>query len=315
MREAWNGAGGWDYFRSGPTGRPLPDYARGFRFVEVNTTFYRHPSIVDARRWRRSVPLDFTFAVKGHRSITHGAGFQATRAALSAVARDLAIAHALRADVLVLETPPDRKFGREEVRVFRDIAAIDPKTRIGLEARAYAGRALPATLASALRDAGGIDVVDLSKGQRPRVASDVLYTRLLGQGSGNAWEFSDDELRKISAAAKKHDARRMAFAFHGVRMYKDAARFLTFERTGRLPPATRHVGIEAIQEVLEPDARFPAKREDLLRDHGWKVIATEGRGNVHASELLEPLPSRPYASLADVLAALCRWGGAAVAKP
>ncbi len=313
MREAWIGAGGWGYFRGGPTGRPLPDYARAFRFVEVNVTFYRHPSILDARRWRRSVPPEFEFSVKGHRTITHGAGFQATRSSLFALARDLAIARALRTDIIILEIPPDRKFGREEVRAFRDLAAVEPRTRIGLEARAYAGRPLPAALASALRDAGGIDVVDLSKGHEPRVASDVLYTRLLGRGASNAWELSDDELREVSVAAMRPDAGRTVFAFHGVRMYKDAARFLTFERTGRFPPATRRVGIEAVREALEPDARFPATREDLIQDQGWKVIATERRGNVHAGELLERLPSRAYTSLPEVIAALRRpgrgWGG------
>ncbi len=299
----WIGAGGWAYFR-GPSGRPLPDYARAFAFVEVNATFYRHPSILDARRWRRSVPEDFAFAVKGHRSITHAGPMRASRTAIAAMARDAAIARALRADVLVLETPPAHAFGREEVHAFRDLAAVAPTLRIGLETRAYTGRPLPAALASVLRDVAGIDVVDLSKGHLPRVGSDVMYTRLLGKGSGNAWEFSDAEIRELSAAAKRQDSGRTMFAFHGVRMYKDAARYRSFDRTGALPPATRLLGLDAIQEVLEPDARFPATRSELLKDHGWKVIAVEGRGNVHAAELLRALPDRRYPSLDRVLASL-----------
>ena len=70
MAEAWIGAGGWGYFR-GPSGRPLEDYARAFRFAEANVTFYRHPSLTTVRRWRRSVPRGFRFAVKANRFISH----------------------------------------------------------------------------------------------------------------------------------------------------------------------------------------------------------------------------------------------------
>ncbi len=303
VKETLIGAGGWAYFH-GPSGRALPDYSRAFRFVEVNVTFYRHPSVLDARRWRASVPADFVFAVKGHRSITHGQGFRATREARAAFSRDAVIARVLRSDTVVLQTPQDREFGREEVKALRDLAATDPMARIALEPRAYAGRALPAALASALRDVGGLDVVDLSKGETPRVESGGLYTRLMGKGVGNVWEFSDDELREIALAAKGQDSGRMTFAFHGVRMYKDAARFLSFERTGTLPPATRQQGLGAVREVLEPDARFPATKADLLRDHGWKAVAMEGRGNVHAADVLSGLPDRRFASLGEVLASL-----------
>ena len=304
MQEAWIGAGGWGYFRAG-TGPPLREYSRGFRFVEVNTTFYRHPSLVDARRWRRSVPEGFRFALKGHRAITHGERFRSTRKALSAIVRDAAIANVLRADIILLETPRDLPFEAAEVHALREFAAaVGGRVRLALEARAHAGRALPASLSAGLRDVGGIDVVDLSRGSRPRVESDTLYTRLLGKGAHNVWEFSDEELREIDAAARSQESNRMMFAFHGVRMYKDAARFVEFGRTGHSPPATKGRGLEGLREVLAPDARFPATREELLEGHGWKVIAAEGRGNIHASELLGRLPPRRFGSLSDMIAQL-----------
>jgi len=308
MAESWIGAGGWGYFR-GPSGPLLPAYARAFRFVELNASFYRHPSIRDARRWRRSVPHDFHFSVKGHRTITHGERFRATRVTTDALARDGAIARALNADILVLETPRDLEFGRDEVRALEDFSAALPgRMKIALEARAYEGRSLPRPLASALRDAGGIDVVDLSKGDRPRVESDVSYTRLLGKGEQNVWEFSDEELREIDTASRSGSAGRMVFAFHGVRMYKDAARFLEFRSSGMLPPATRTRGQRALEEVLAPDARFPTTRDALLRDHGWKVIALDDGRNVHASKVLSRLPIGPVGSLADLGRVLARVG-------
>ncbi len=304
MADLWIGAGGWGYFH-GSSGRPLTDYARAFRFVEVNTTFYRHPSIVAVRRWRRSVPEDFRFSVKAHRDITHGERMRATRKAMAALARDAAIARALGADLLVLQTPPDLVLGRDQAAAVRDFAAaLGGRVRIAFEARGHDGRSLPAPVASALRETGGIDVVDLSKGQTPRVESDVLYARLFGKGEHNAWEFSDTELREIQAAARGHGGDRMVFAFHGVRMYKDAARFLSLETAGRVPPATRHLGVGAVREVLEPDVRFPTTKKALLARHGWKVITVPGRGNVHASELLRTLPAKVFPSLQNVLSSI-----------
>ncbi|MGO0121995.1 DUF72 domain-containing protein [Desulfothermobacter acidiphilus] len=49
----------------------LPFYAREFNAVELNVTFYRLPRPSTWDRWRQSTPPSFSFAVKGHRSITH----------------------------------------------------------------------------------------------------------------------------------------------------------------------------------------------------------------------------------------------------
>lgn len=52
------GCGGWWGFDGG-----LPRYAHRFDFVEVNTSYYRLPSLSVACGWRRSVPEDFEFSV------------------------------------------------------------------------------------------------------------------------------------------------------------------------------------------------------------------------------------------------------------
>jgi uncharacterized protein YecE (DUF72 family) len=49
----------------------LPAYARSFRTVEVNSTFYGLPSAETVEGWRHAVPDGFTFAVKANRYITH----------------------------------------------------------------------------------------------------------------------------------------------------------------------------------------------------------------------------------------------------
>ncbi len=292
--DALVGAGGWGYFSGG-----LEAYARGFRFVELNVSFYRRIPEATARRWRSRVPDDFVFAVKANQAITHADRLRASARAREAFAHDLKTARILRSPFLILETPPGLRFEAAQLAGLRELAGmLGNGLRLGLEARAYRQRKLPEVLRRTMEENRVLDVVDLSQGP-PRVADEVVYTRLFGPGPANVYQFDDAELRATDRASG--DAVRAAFTFHGVRMYTDAARFLAFKRTGTFPPATSTRGPASLEEVLRPDARFPATREELEREHGWKVVDLDDRTRVHAARLIENLPSRTYASVADVL--------------
>ena len=294
MMDALAGAGGWGYFSGG-----LEAYARGFRFVEVNVSFYRRIPEATARRWRSRVPDDFVFALKANQAITHTDRLRASARARAAFSHDLRIARILRSPFLILETPPGLRFDAVQVAGLRELAGMSGDgLRLGLEPRAYRQRKLPEALRRTMGQDRVLDVVDLSQGP-PRIPDEVVYTRLFGPGPANVYQFDDAELRAIDRASG--DAVRAALTFHGVRMYTDAARFLAFKRTGIFPPATSARGPASLEEVLRPDARFPATREELQREHGWKVIDLDDRTRVHAALLIENLPSRGYVSVADVL--------------
>jgi uncharacterized protein YecE (DUF72 family) len=294
MMEALVGAGGWGYFPGG-----LAGYARGFRFVELNASFYRPVPERHARRWRSSVPDDFVFSVKANRVITHSDRIRASARGRGTFAHDLRIAQVLRSPFVVLETPAEVRFGTEEVAGLQELAKMAPSgIRIGLEARAYRQGRLPEALRRVMEDERILDVVDLSQAQ-PRVGDEEAYTRLFGPGPSNVYQFDDNELRSIDGPST--DSVRAAFAFHGVRMYSDAARFLTFKRTGRFPQATSAKGLASLEEVLRPDARFPASRDELKRDHGWKIIDLDDRTRAHAVRLFETLPSRRFDTLEEML--------------
>ncbi|HEX6159040.1 MAG TPA: DUF72 domain-containing protein [Thermoanaerobaculia bacterium] len=49
----------------------LPTYARAFRGVEVDSTFYALPDPRAVRAWRERTPPDFTFALKMPQEVTH----------------------------------------------------------------------------------------------------------------------------------------------------------------------------------------------------------------------------------------------------
>ena len=297
MAESLVGAGGWGYFSGG-----LEAYAKAFRFVEVNATFYRQIADSTARRWRAQVPSDFVFSVKAHRDVSHGDHLRASAQARAAFAQSLRTARLLRAPFVILETPASLRFDSDQVKGLRNLAAMAPGgTRVGLEARAYAGRDLPASLRRAMGESGVLDVVDLSQ-SRPRVAGDAQYTRLFGPGPHNVYEFDDEDLREIDRRGR--DAVRVAFTFHGVRMYSDAARYLTFRRTGVFPQATPSRGLSSLEAVLSPDARFPSSKDDLVRQHGWKVIDLDDRTRAHAVRLLSALPRQTFHNLDEVVQAL-----------
>jgi len=297
VAETFVGAGGWGYFAGS-----LESYARAFRFVEVNAGFYRPIPKPFAGGWRARVPGDFTFAVKAFRGVTHTDGLRATAPARTSFAHDLQIAGILRAPFVILETPPGLPLRAEQVKGLRDLVGLATDgPRIGLEARAHRSGPLPAAVQRTMEDLGVLDVVDVSR-MAPRIPDDTVYTRLFGPGPHNLYQFDDDELRQIDRAGQ--DAVRIAFTFHGVRMYKDAARFATFKRTGVFPAATSARGVASLEEVLWPDATFPATRKALLRDHGWKVVDADDHTRVHASHLLGALPDRTFRSLDDVIDAL-----------
>ena len=268
MTQALIGAGAWGYFSGG-----LEAYARGFQFVEVNASFYRPVPEAFARRWRARVPEDFVFAVKANRAVSHADRLHASSGARSAFAHGLKIARILRSPFVIVETPPDLPIGRDEVAGLRELAAmVDPGTRFGLEARAHRQGSLPAGLKRTMEERAILDVVDLSQ-MRPRVSDRVVYTRLFGPGPHNMYQFDDAELRDIDRSSG--DAVRAAFTFHGVRMYQDAARFLTFKRTGSFPATTASQGLASLEEVLRPDAHLLHHFLLILRSLCTAVVVSD----------------------------------------
>ncbi len=73
------GTSGWhyDHWRGPFYPQDLPKdsfltfYARHFRSVEINNSFYQLPRGETLAMWRKETPPDFTFALKGSRYITH----------------------------------------------------------------------------------------------------------------------------------------------------------------------------------------------------------------------------------------------------
>src|SRR3989344_489753 len=65
-----------------PKNKWLEYYGQQFKTVEVNSTFYHSMRPATFENWAKSVPKDFTFAVKGSRFITHIKRLKSDRASI-----------------------------------------------------------------------------------------------------------------------------------------------------------------------------------------------------------------------------------------
>jgi hypothetical protein len=154
-----------------------------------------------------------------------------------------------------------------------------------------------------MQDLNLIHCVDLSQTE-PAYKSDILYTRLFGPTGNNVYQFSDEELREIGTKASGPEFEKSILAFHGVKMYKDAARLKVFKDTREFPMVTPNEGLESLREVLSEDCTFPTSSVDLIKRQGWKMIDLTSERRIRAAIVLEKLPNRQYFSVGDVITTL-----------
>jgi uncharacterized protein YecE (DUF72 family) len=295
------GTGGWAYFNI-PGLSPLVAYSRAFDFVEVNSTYYQVPSIERVQSWRRLVPANFKFSVRAHRSIAGTFRFQPVETAIETFKRMKEVCTTLEADILHFQVPLSFKVDSASVNSIRDFFSTVNlgSLRIAMQIRATDSSKVPRELLRMMHDRNMVHSVDLSKGERPAYDSDILYTRLFGKGKHNVYQPTDRELTEIDARASSGKSEKVAMSFHFVKMYKDAARMKAYKQTGRFPRVTGSTGISSLEDVLGEDAKFPATKQELLQNQGWKLFDYTPIERIHASLFLERLPDRIYTGMDEV---------------
>ena len=297
------GAGGWAYFHV-PREEPLVAYAKAFDFVEVNSTFYEYPDMRTVRSWRRKTLGSFEFAVRCHRDVAHKERLQPSSGNVASLERLLEICEALNATVLHVLVPPGLGLRGESVVRIRDLFGSVDMGRVRVALETSRGRApVDPRLVKIMQDLNMVHCVDLSQ-RDPAYKSDLLYTRLFGPREDNVYQFTDEELKEVNNKASKTEFEKSVLAFHGVKMYKDAARLKTYKSTGSFPMVTSNVGLRSLQEVLTEDQPFPASKTTLMGRQGWKMIDLNSEQRVPAAKMLANLPNRRYASINDVLRTL-----------
>ncbi|HYW54758.1 MAG TPA: DUF72 domain-containing protein [Dongiaceae bacterium] len=98
-------------------GSRLERYARRFRCVEINSSFYRPHRLATYARWAASVPNDFRFALKVPKEITHTRRFVDVVDPLERFLAETAELGEKRG-VLLVQLPPSFAFDAALVRAF-----------------------------------------------------------------------------------------------------------------------------------------------------------------------------------------------------
>ena len=154
-----------------------------------------------------------------------------------------------------------------------------------------------------LEDNDAVHIVDLSR-EDPAAESGVLYSRLFGKGKENIYEFDDGELKTITEKASAPRFEKSILAFHGVRMYRDAARTTAYLNAGEFPKITDYAGLASLGEVLREDSVFPSSRSQLIEHQGWKLFDLTSEKRERAVAYLSLLPDGNYNSVEEVMASL-----------
>ena len=191
----WIGTAGYAYpaWAGGfyPPGTPQADYlsvyARHFPAVEINSSFYRPPTVPQVERMAGRVPAGFGFTLKVPRSASHGsdlAELPAFRLAAEALA---ATGKLLGLIVQFPESFQNRPSERDWViRVRGELPGLP--LAVEFRHRSWDAPALPAWSAKHGLTVSGVGVPDLPQlfPDGPRWGGDTVYARLHGR-SAEAW--------------------------------------------------------------------------------------------------------------------------------
>ncbi len=290
------GAGGWAYFKVLGLDS-LAAYSKAFDFVEVNSTFYKTPSIEMVRSWRQRVPDNFMFSVRCHKDLTHKYLLSPRKESYELLNQSLRICSELKTEIMHIQTPPTFNPDEKLKSILDLLSSVDfGNVRLAWEIR---GKVSDGTV-ELMRDMGIIHCTDISR-EMPAVDSNIMYNRLFGHGEHNLYQFDDVELLNIDRSAKERGWGIVYLTFHGARMYSDAARLKVYEKSGTFPKVTKATGLASLKIVLEEDTVFPATKSELIEKQGWKVFDLTENEHVHVRLLLENLPKEKYSNLDEVL--------------
>lgn len=228
-------------------------YYTTFNVVELQETFYDIPDLSKLKKYREEAPSTFSFTLKAWQGITHPLdsptwrrakyvpnkslggryGFlRTTKEVLEAWEKIVEAVKVLKAEVVVIQTPPSFGYTEENYRNALDFFSVVDTSGfvIGWEPRGSWNQNLGRVAEIISRFKNVIHIVDPLK-FAPVLHKHTTYFRLHGIGKGEVnykYRYTDDDLKKLCNIVKdlmvKSD--RIYVMFNNVYMAQDASRFL-----------------------------------------------------------------------------------------
>ncbi len=136
------GCSGWGYeeWRGGfypaglEAGSFLPEYARAFDTVEIDSSFYRAPGAQQCEGWYRNTPPGFLFTVKAPQSVTHERRLRDAEAPLREFYSGIAALREKCGPVCV-QLPPGLRYEKDHGALEEFIGLLDPRFDHAVEFR------------------------------------------------------------------------------------------------------------------------------------------------------------------------------------
>jgi uncharacterized protein YecE (DUF72 family) len=201
------GTSGWSYpwwrekfYPSGlAQGDWLEFYARQFRTVEINMTFYRFPKPETLEAWKARTPQHFLFTLKANRRITHTKKLKNVK---SEVRYFDILADSLGDNLgcLLFQLPPSLTKDLPLLEAF--VSDLSPGYRNVIEFRHESWYA--EEVFDILRPRNVVFCI-VSSAKVPRsavVTADTAYVRFHGLTGGHRYEYSEEELRQWAGEIK-----------------------------------------------------------------------------------------------------------------
>ncbi|EPR43981.1 protein of unknown function DUF72 [Desulfovibrio sp. X2] len=174
-------------------------YARRFRSVEVNATFYRLPEAHTVRAWREQAGPGFVFACKASRYATHMKKLKApgrSTGKLFAVLREFGEA----LGPVLFQLPPRWSLNLPRLRAF--LAVLPEGLRCAFELRDRSW-IVPSVLDLLEKAGAAFCIYELAGYRSPReVTAPFVYLRLHGPGDAYQGSYADEELADWAGAAR-----------------------------------------------------------------------------------------------------------------
>jgi uncharacterized protein YecE (DUF72 family) len=200
------GTSGWHYkhwlggvfYPPGTSGPEMFEfYARHFKTVEINNSFYRLPTAKTFDAWRESAPRDFVYAVKASRFITHMKKLKDPKPSSE---KFFLVADRLgrKLGVILFQLPPRWKLNLDRLAEF--LEALPKEHRYAFEFRDESWL-VPEMFQLLRKHKAAFCIHDFADMKMPvEVTSDFTYIRFHGPTSAKYWgSYSDAHLRKWAA--------------------------------------------------------------------------------------------------------------------
>jgi len=306
----------------GNTGLSLRDYSEDFEAMEIQSTFYRLPSIKTAENWHQQVKKDFIFTMKAFQGITHPISSPTWRKAGSQKpvekvenyghlkpneqnfecwANTVKICKALDAKVCVIQLPRSFTCNEENSKnIVGFFKNVERPFAITIEVRHRSWDENPEILKQSLKEIDAIHVVDPII-KKPFLKSKIGYYRLHGLSKrlNYRYQYNDYELLKLLEEVRKISCQESFVMFNNIAMREDATRFKGLVKDGFIP-SLEGKSLEDRLRIILKGIKFPIKARELSDRRGYLLVRVNEKAFTLA-EIIKMIGSKEFDSFDELL--------------